>query len=57
MNIMTESGISIYCLPECARCRVTGRNPELMDVCPNRKYDAFGDICIPDDCIEYEEQM
>lgn len=56
MNIRTECGDSIYCLPDCARCKISGISPEHMDSCPLYRYDPLrGETCIPESCEEYTE--
>ena len=55
MNIRTQWGDKIFCLPDCARCRITGKSPEDMDSCPIINFDDFGDECVPELCDEYEE--
>lgn len=55
MNISNPCGTKIYCLPDNARCRCTGKSPEKMDSCPIYNFDDFGDECIPECCGEYEE--
>lgn len=55
MNIKTEDGIIIFCLPDCARCKVCGKSPVEIDECPLHKFDVNGDKCVPELCEEYEE--
>lgn len=55
MNVQTERGIDIFCLPDNARCKLYNENPLEMGRCPCMKFDDFGDVCIPDLCEEYEE--
>lgn len=55
MEIVTEDGIEIFCLPDCARCKLTGKSPTEMIECPEHCFDVFGDVCRPDDCDYYEE--
>lgn len=56
MEIRTKDGMMIYCLPDNARCKLTGRNPESMCECPIFNFDDLGDICVPELCEEYEEE-
>lgn len=56
MRILTGSGIDIECLPDCGRCKVSGKNPEQMDMCPIYNFDDFGDLCVPELCDEYSEE-
>ena len=55
MDIYTMCGQQIFCLPDIARCKLSGKSPHDMDECPLRhdKYDS--DMCIPEMCNEYEE--
>ena len=55
MNIRTQWGDMIHCLPECARCRITDKSPEDMDTCPILNFDDFGAECVPELCEQYEE--
>lgn len=56
MKIRTADGvIMIYCLPDNARCKCTGKSPEKMDSCPIYNFDDFGEECVPELCEEYEE--
>lgn len=55
MEIKTECGIDIFCLPDNARCRCTGKDPTKMDECPLRVFDNFGLKCVPELCDMYEE--
>ena len=55
MNIRTQWGDMIHCLPECARCRITDKSPEDMDTCPILNFDDFGAECAPELCEQYEE--
>lgn len=56
MEIKTECGIEINCLPDCAKCERTGRNPMEMDACPMNKFGYMGDTCIPELCEDYTEE-
>ena len=49
MDIQTSDGIVIYCLPECAKCKLTGEHVEEMDECPC----CDSGICTPDVCYYY----
>lgn len=55
MEIKTEYGVDIFCLPSCAKCKKTGKNPEEMDKCPLYNFDDYGDICVPEICAYYTE--
>lgn len=55
MEIKTIDGIEIYCLPDCAKCKLTGKSPLEMIECPIKAFDDFGDVCNPDLCEHYEE--
>ena len=55
MDIYTEDGQIIMCLPDNALCKVTGKSPHDMDKCP-LGFDKYDDcMCIPELCNEYEE--
>lgn len=56
MNIQTEWGDPIFCLPSCGKCRQTGKNPEEMQQCPLFNFDDDGDLCVPEACNEYTEE-
>ena len=56
MIIKTIEGIDIYCLPDCARCGMSGENPTDMDECPIGAFDLSGYVCVPDLCDEYSEE-
>lgn len=51
MEIMDESGIEIFVLPDCARCELAGRNPCDLNDCPK----GF-DVCEPGNCEYYSEE-
>lgn len=55
MKIKTADGICIYCLPDFAKCKVTGQHPCDMDECPTYEFDEFGDVCQPEECEHYSE--
>ena len=55
MRITTPDDITIYCLPDCAKCKAAGKSPEELVECPNHTFDLFGDKCIPELCEEYTE--
>lgn len=56
MRIRNSDGvITIYCLPDNAKCRVSGKSPEYMIKCPIYNFDDYGDECVPELCDEYEE--
>ena len=50
MEIRTVCGVEIYILPECAVCKMSGKNPMYMTECPEGR-----DVCCPDDCLNYDE--
>lgn len=50
MTIKTPDGLDIYCLPDCARCRLADASPEEMDECPMKR-----EHCVPEVCEEYTE--
>lgn len=56
LSLYTDGGMQYFCLPDCARCRLTGENPETMDKCPAYNFDDHGDVCVPELCNEYEEE-
>lgn len=51
MTIKTGDGIDIYCLPECAKCLITGEHLEDMDECPC----CDSGVCTPGSCENYIE--
>ena len=55
MNIQTECGIEIYCLPD-NKCTLTGENVFDMDECPCKAFDAYGERCVPESCVYYTEE-
>lgn len=55
MNINTPDGISVFCLPDNARCKISGESPCDMDCCPICNFDDYGDFCVPELCDEYTE--
>lgn len=55
MDIKTEYGDDIFCLPPCAWCKVAKKDIEDMDTCPLCNFDDFGDICVPSLCDHYTE--
>lgn len=55
MTLKSIDQTELFCLPSCAKCKISGKNPEKMESCPIRKYDDFGDECIPEDCEHYFE--
>lgn len=57
MEILTEHGIIIHCLPDNARCKVCNENPEEMTRCPIYNFDDFGEYCVPNLCDEYTEEV
>lgn len=57
MTIQTREGIKIYVLPDCAKCRATGKSPTDMEDCPICNFDDYGDICVPELCDEYIEEV
>lgn len=56
MNISTKVGLEVDYLPECGRCRLTGKSPTEMDACPICNFDDYGDECVPELCNEYTEE-
>lgn len=58
MPFMYDSaGQGFYCLPEYARCSVSGENPEDMSYCPLCLFDHLGMVCKPGECEYYTEDM
>lgn len=55
MNIQTDDGIEIQCLPDGARCEIEDKEIVDMDECPMKNFDNYGDICIPNLCEHYRE--
>lgn len=55
MTIQTETGLEIFVLPDCARCKAAGKNPTELDKCPIYNFDDDGECCVPELCEEYEE--
>ncbi len=55
MTLKSIDQTELFCLPSCAKCKISGKNPEKMENCPIRKYDDLGDECIPEDCEHYTE--
>ena len=55
MIIKTPDGINIHCLPDCAKCKSSGKSPLEMNACPNYFFDDFGLECVPELCDEYSE--
>ena len=51
MRVKTSDGIDIYCLPECAKCKLTEAHIDDMVECPCFDY---SEICTPD-CYYYED--
>lgn len=41
--------------PDSAVCRITGRSPKKMLMCPILNFDDQGVLCVPEICDEYEE--
>ena len=56
MQLQTSDYITMYCLPDNARCKISGENPEVMCECPMKKYDPQGNICCPETCEHYTEE-
>ena len=56
LTLQTADGIKFFCLPDGAKCMVTGDNPENMDRCPMRNFDNHGCICVPESCDKYTEE-
>ena len=55
MDICTECGQKIFCLPDNARCRLSGKSQHETEKCPIRNFDDYGDVCVPELCDEYGE--
>ena len=55
MDICTECGQKIFCLPDNARCRLSGKPPHETEKCPICNFDDYGDVCVPELCDEYGE--
>ena len=55
MDICTQYGQKIFCLPDNARCRLSGKSPHETEKCPIRNFDDYGDVCVPELCDEYGE--
>lgn len=55
MYICTKCGQKIFCLPDNARCKLSGISPLDMDECPLGHDEYDRDMCIPEMCDEYEE--
>ena len=54
MQIKTEDGQDIDCLPPVAWCKCAKKDIEDMDECPLRYWDN-GDVCKPSLCEQYTE--
>lgn len=55
MNVYHD-GVEIMILPDCAKCKLTGKSPLEMDECPMGFFQVDGeDICFPGECEEYTE--
>lgn len=48
-------GEPLHVLPDCAFCKAERKRLEDFEVCPDRKFDEFGDVCVPGLCENYEE--
>ena len=55
LEVQTSDGIRINVLPDDAKCKITGTCPLEMDNCPIYNFDDRGDVCVPEMCVEYEE--
>lgn len=55
MNIRTATGDCIFCLPDNAKCKQSGKSPAEMNECPIFNFDDYGMECVPELCDEYEE--
>lgn len=55
MDICTKYGQKIFCLPDNARCRLSGKSPHETEKCPIRNFDYCGDVCVPELCDECGE--
>lgn len=51
MDLRTSDGVYFYCLPDCARCKLSGESPEHMIECPKGRW-----ACVPEYCEEYVEE-
>ena len=48
--------VEIMVLPDCAKCKLTGKSPIDMEECPMGFFqDDDEDICFPGECEEYTE--
>ncbi|SHK34272.1 hypothetical protein [Hespellia stercorisuis] len=56
MDIKTKCGMNIHCLPDTAKCKESGKNPESMEQCPIYNFDDNGWICVPELCDSYTEE-
>ena len=57
MTLLTEDGIEMFVLPSVARCKCANERIEDMPDCPIKNFDDTGDICIPDLCEYYTEEV
>lgn len=65
MEVKTVGGIDIFCLPDCAVCKLSGKSPFDMEQCPldfcsSEDEEEFYNndrphICYPEICSEYCE--
>ena len=57
MDIKTCDGIDIEVLPDCAKCKLTGKSPFDMEECPAcNEFDQNSWVCQPGECVYYEEE-
>lgn len=54
-EITSKHGDVIFVLPDHAKCKLTGQNPQEMDNCPICNFDDYGCLCVPELCEEYIE--
>ena len=54
MEIVTEEGIDIFCLPDNGMCEAIGLHPTEIDKCPLKEFGE--DFCIPERCPYYTEK-
>lgn len=57
MDIKTEYGEDIFCLPPVAFCKIARKDIEDLESCPICNFDDIGDICCPSICEHYTETM
>ena len=52
MEIIDAYGDELFMLPDKAKCRCTGENPDYMDECPTGEFEGS---CCPELCDFYTE--